>query len=148
MTRGTAPDFSGYDLEYAELVGMDWRKQFGEIELKLRCPVAGWSFKEKKVKVLDAVGLNNLVEDPCVGYLITLIFLGVTEVSETLISQGHTVTGHGPSDDTWLRSFIFEVDDIRSVELNEGFRFYPRAENLHLDFNFKDCIFTQNCIEK
>jgi hypothetical protein len=148
MTTETAPDFSGYDLEYAELVGMDWRKQVGEIELKLRCPVAGWSFKEKKVRVLRAVGLNTLVEDPCVDYLITLTFLGVSEVSETLISQGHTVTGHAPSDDTWLQSFIFEVDDVRSVELNDEFRFYLRAENLRLDFNFKDCIFTQKCIEK
>lgn len=94
--------------------------------------------------MLEVVGLNTLVADPCVEYLITLTFLGVSEVSETLINQGHTVVGQAPSDVTWLQSFIFEVDGVRSVALDEGLRFYLRAEDLHLNFNFKDCI----CLHK
>lgn len=141
------PDLSSYDLEYAELLSVEWRKEIQEIHLKLRCPVEGWALKEKLNRFLQALGLQALRSNPCTEYLVDLTFIGVTEVTETLISQGHTVIGCA-ADDPWMQSFIFEIEDIRVVKLSpDRSRFYLRSEDLHLDFNFADCIFREKCVD-
>jgi hypothetical protein len=141
-------DLSSYDIEYSELLALDWRKDINELELKLRCPVSGWWWKEKRNMFFRSIGFSALISDPCVLYTITLTFLGVTELTETLISQGHSILGCAPSDSTWMRSFIFDIEDIRIIRLGvDVFRFYLRAEELQLDFNFADCIFRQLCVE-
>ena len=61
-----------------------------------------------------AFGLETWLKNPCVECLLTLTFLGVGEVSETLLSQGHTyrwrmtnpVNGFGQS---FLRLIIFDA---------------------------------------
>jgi hypothetical protein len=79
---------------------------------------------------------------------VSLTFLGVTEATETLISQGHTVIGCA-ADDPWRQSFIFEIEDIRVVKLSpDRSRFYLRSENLCLDFNFVACILREKCMEQ
>lgn len=141
-------DLGSYDLEYSELLGVEWRKEIKEIDLRLRCPVAGWAFKEKRNKFLRSLGLDAFLSEACVEYIVCLTFLGVTEVTETLISQGHAVIGRAPSDTTWMQSFIFEIEDIRIVKVgSEVFRFYLRSEGLQLDFNFADCIAREKCVE-
>lgn len=120
---------------------MDWRKEVKEIELKLRCPVAGWQYREKWNQFLRSLGLKALISKPFVEYVVQLTFLGVSEVRETLLSQGYAVLGRDPSDKTWMQSFIFRIDDIRVVRVGADlFRFYLRTEELELDFNFVDCM--------
>lgn len=143
-----ALDLSTYDLEDSELLAVDWRKELKEIEMKLRCPVAGWQFREKQNKFLRSVNLGALVSNPCVEYLVYLTFLGVTEVRETLLSQGHTLLDREPADKTWMQSFIFHIDVIRIVKLDADlFRFYFRTEGLELDFNFVDCLAREKCVQ-
>jgi hypothetical protein len=147
--KGEDLDLSWYDLEYSELLSVEWRPEPREVYLKLRCPVVGWALKEKLTRFLRALGLRALVSDTCVEYIVRLTFLGVTEVVETLISQGHTVIGCDPGDNTWMQSFIFEIEDIRILKVRPDlFRFYLRSEGLHLDFNFANCIFREECVER
>ena len=74
-------------------------------------------------------------------YLVQLTFFGVSEVRETLLSQGYRVMGRDPSDRSWMQSFIFEIDDIRVVKVGADlFGFYLRTKELQLDFNFVDCM--------
>ena len=142
-----ALDLSSYELEDSELLAVDWRKEVKEIELKLRCPVAGWQYREKWNKFLRSLGLGALVSNPCIEYVAYLTFLGVTEVRETLLSKGHALLHRAPSDKTWMQSFIFHIEDIRIVRLGAGlFRFYLRTEDLELDFNFVDCIAREECV--
>lgn len=141
-------DLSSYDLEYCELLSVESRKEVNEIDLKLRCPVAGWVFKEKRNQFFRSLGLDALLSQTCVEYIVSLNFLGVTDVIESLISQGHAVIGRAPSDTTWMQSFIFEIEEIRIVKVKSGvFRFYLRSEGLQLDFNFTDCLAREKCVE-
>jgi hypothetical protein len=143
-----ALDLSSYELEDSELLAVNWREEVKEIELKLRCPVAGWQFKEKRNKLLRSIRLDALVSRPCVEYLVYLTFLGVDEVRETLLSQGHALLDREPTDETWMQSFIFHLEDIRIVRVGADlFRFYLRTEGLELDFNFVDCIHREECVD-
>jgi hypothetical protein len=142
-------DLSSFDLEYAELLMVRWLKEINEITLKLRCPVAGWPFKETRIRFLRFLGLGWLLSDTCVEYLVTLTFVGVTDVAETLISQGHTVVGSAPSDTSWMESLVFEIESIRIVRMRADlFRFHMRSEDLQLDFNFAECFYCEECLEK
>ena len=145
MVKGLKPqrtlDLSSYELEDSELLAVEWRKEVKEIELKLRCPVAGWPYREGWNKFLRSLGLKALIRNFFSEYLVQLAFLGVSEVRETLLSQGYTVLGRDPSDKTWMQSFMFRINDIRIVSVGADlFRFYLRAEELQLDFNFVDCM--------
>jgi hypothetical protein len=141
-----ALDLSSYELEDSELLAVDWRNELREIELKLRCPVAGWQFREKGNRLLRSLSLGALVSKPCVEYLVYLTFLGITEVRETLLSQGYALLDRELADKTWMQSFIFHIDEIRIVHAGaDHFRFYLRTEGLELDFNFVDCIFREEC---
>ena len=137
--QGKVLDLSSYDLEYSEVLALDWKKQTKQLELKFRLAAAGWEWKEKRIKFLQAIGLGALIHDKCVEYMVTINFLGVTGVVETLISQGHKIGGGDPSDTTWMKSFIFRIDDMRVVRRETtGFRFYLRTEDLELEFDFVD----------
>jgi hypothetical protein len=146
-----APDLRGYDLEYAELIGVHWEKQLGEIEMRIQSPAAGWYYKRKIVKMAQALGVKKYLPSSCTEYLLTLTFLGVSEVTDTLLSQGHTIGAFGGSNAEWLEAatklLSFEIDDIRNVRLaDDNLRFYLWAEGLKLEFNYQDCIFLQKCI--
>jgi len=139
-------DFSRYDLEYAELLGVIWRQHADEIELSIRCPIRIWFLKKKLIKFAKSIGVKDWLDNPCIEYLLKLTFLGVKDINETLLSQGHTIGGYDPSSD-WFRSIIFEIDDMRCANINNGWRFYLHAENLKLEFNYQDCILGGKCIE-
>ena len=148
LTSKKALDLSGYELEDSELLAVEWRKEIKEIALKLRCPVAGWQYREKWNKFLRSLRLGDFVKNPCIEYLAYLTFLGVTEVRETLLSQGHVLLDREPADKTWMQSFIFDIEGVRVVRLGADlFRFYLRTEGLELDFNFVDCIALEKCVE-
>ena len=141
-------DLNSYDLEDSELLAVDWRKELNEIELKLRCPVFGWQYREKKNKLLRFLSLGALISNPCLEYLVYLTFVGVTDVREALLSQGHALLDREPVDKTWMQSFIFRIDDIRIVRAGADlFRFYLHTEDLKLDFTFADCISLEECVE-
>ena len=143
-----ALDFNSYDLEHSELLAVDWHPEIKEIKLKLRLPVAGWQYREKWNKFLRSLRLESLISDPCVEYVADITFLGVTEVRETLLSQGHEVQGLEQNDKTWMQAFIFRLDEIRIVKLGaDVFRFYLRTEDLKLDFSFVDCLARYECVE-
>ena len=139
-------DFSSYEIDDSELLAVDWRPQIKEIELKLRLPVAGWQYREKWNKLLRSLRLGALISDPCVEYVVDVIFIGVAEVRETFLSEGHALLDREPNDTAWMQSFIFHIDEIRVVRLGaEVFRLYLRTEGLELDFNFIDCIARYEC---
>lgn len=102
-TQSEVLDLRSYDLEYSEVLALDWKKEINQLELKFRLAAAGWEWKEKRIKFLQAIGLGALILDKCVEYIVTITFLGVTEVVETLISQGHKIGGGDPSDTTWMK---------------------------------------------
>lgn len=142
------PDLTGFELEYAELIGIDYREHVREIELRIRCPIVGWYYRSKLKSLAKALGIPKWVKVQDITYLITLKFSGVSALLETLLSQGHTIGNYDPSSRDWLQRLIFEIDDIRSTKLDESrSRFYIRAEGLILEFTYQDCLLLQSPLE-
>lgn len=135
-----------FDLEYSHLLEVHWRKEIGEIELKFRCSVNGWWLKEKRNRFVRALGLSDAILHPCLEYLVEIVFLGVTNVIENLSEARPRMMAAAASDPTGANSIMFDIDNVSVVELKkEVFRFYLRAEELELDFNFVDCIYRELC---
>ena len=146
------PDFQGFAVEYASLVGIQWREEYGEMDINIQCPVSSWYYKRVFINIMQALRLKELVSNPCIEYLLTLNFLGVSSLQETLLSKGHTIGSYDGSNTDWIRDAVndifFVIDSIHNVKLdNDLYRFYLYTEGLELAFNYQDCIILQKCIE-
>ena len=133
-----------FDLEYSDLVGVQWRQEVNEIELKFRCAVRGWWLKEKRNKFMRSLGLGDFIEQPCLEYSVEILFIGVTNVTENIAEAVPKKSDPGS-----IHSMILDVDNVSVVEVKKDvFRFYLRAEELQLDFNFVDCIYRELCTKE
>lgn len=141
-------DIEKYDLEYAELTKIVLNEQQGVIEITLTSPPVNWWRKEKLFSILSFIDLKHSYQKHCFNYLLTLRFNGVNQINETLISKGHIITGHDSSDRSWLKSFIFEIDEVKSRKLRDNeFIFCLNAEGFYLNFNYKEVVIFEKCID-
>lgn len=77
------PDLRIYDLEYSEIIGLEFRPSMAEIQMRLRCPVMGWQWKDNITQLKNRFGLKPLVIESGNLHDVSLTFLGVSEVRET-----------------------------------------------------------------
>lgn len=145
-------NLQGFDLEYSQLERIEWRKDFSEVWMQIRSPVLGWYYKEKAMRFMRSIGLLSLLSNSCTDYLLTLEFLGVSNVDENLFSEGYISKGFDESEKQWIEALSnkasLQIEFIRNVKLDEeNSRFYLCVEDLKINFNYRDCISLQKCID-
>lgn len=136
-------NFRDFDLEYSELLTLDWRKELNEIQMRFRFSVIGWYLKEKRNNFLRRFGLLSFVVNPCLEYEVDVLFIGVHEVRRVWSTE------HLFEQAVANNNLRLDIDNARVVKMDQGvFRYYLRAEELELDFNFVDFIYRELCVRR